>query len=374
MAGWAVTMVARLSNNKETMEIINLQDFKIVAMEKMLPQHFDYCAGGAEDEITLRANKHSFGPIKLHQRVLRNISSVDTTVEILGQTMSMPVMIAPTAFQGLAHQDAEIAMVKAAGTTGVIMILSTLSNKSLEDVLAAASAPVWFQIYMYKEKKINEELIKRAENAGCSALVITVDLPVQGKRESNIRNRFTLPPGLAIGNFEGGEMRGLPDKPTGSGLMQYISTLFKHDLSWQDIKWLRSITDLPLIVKGILHVDDARLALEHGVNGIIVSNHGGRQLDNCPATIDVLAEIVQVINNEIPVILDGGIRRGSDVVKALAFGASATAIGRPTFWGLAVDGKVGVETVFSILKDELANTMAFCGVQSVSSIGPDIIV
>jgi len=360
---------------KKQMELINLQDFKIYAKGKMLPEHYDYCAGGAEDEITLEANKSSFNSIKLHQRVLRNISYVDTTAEILGQKMLMPVMIAPTAFQGLAHQDAEIAMVKAAGTAGVIMILSTLSNKTMEDVLAAAISPVWFQIYMYKKKKINEELIRRAQNAGCSALVVTVDVPVQGKREKNIRNHFTLPKELSLGNFQGGDMKSsLPNDPSGSGLMQYVDSLFMHDLSWEDIKWLRSVTDLPLIVKGILHVDDAQLALEHGVNGIIVSNHGGRQLDNCPATIDALAKIVQGTNNEIPIILDGGIRRGSDVVKAIALGASATAIGRPPFWGLAVDGKEGVEKVFSILKDELKSTMVFCGVQSVSSINDDVIV
>ena len=355
------------------MELVNLYDFEIAARKKMPQQHFDYYAGGAEDEITLRTNESSFSSIKLHQRVLRNIRSVDTTAEILGNTMSMPVLIAPTSFQGLAHPDGEIAMVKAAGTAGVIMILSTLSNKSLEDVLAEATAPVWFQIYMYKEKEINEGLIERAEKSGCSALVVTVDVPVQGKRERNIRNRFTLPSKLTIGNFEGSEKGDLPVKPSGSGLMEYVNTLFKHDLSWQDMKWLRSITDLPLIVKGILHVDDARLALEHGASGIIVSNHGGRQLDNCPAAVNVLAEIVQVINNEIPIILDGGIRRGSDVVKALAIGANTTAIGRSALWGLAVDGQAGVETVFSILKDELETTMTLCGVQSVSSIGHNVI-
>ena len=355
------------------MEIVNLQDFETAAKGKMLPQHFDYYAGGAEDEISMRANESSFSLIKLHQRVLCNIKSVDTTAEILGETQSMPVMIAPMAFQGLAHPDAETAMVRAAGETGVIMMLSTLSNKSLEDVLAEASAPVWFQIYMYKEKKINAELIERAEKAGCTALVLTVDVPVQGKRERDIRNRFTLPAELTIGNFEGSEMGDLPEQPSGSGLMQYISTLFKHDLSWQDVAWLRSITELPLIVKGILHADDARLAVEHGASGIIVSNHGGRQLDSCTAAIDILAEIIEVINDEIPVILDGGIRRGSDVVKALAVGARAVAIGRPALWGLAVDGKSGVENVLTILKSELETTMALCGVQTVSSIGSAVI-
>jgi 4-hydroxymandelate oxidase len=256
------------------------------------------------------------------------------------------------------------------------MVLSTLSTSTVEDVVAAASGPVWFQLYVYKDRKATEGLVRRAEEAGCRALVLTVDAPLIGRRERDVRNRFGLPPGLAVANLLPVGYGDLPKGSTGSGLAAYVSSLLDASLNWRDLEWLRSITELPLLIKGIVRPDDALRAAEAGVAGVVVSNHGARQLDTAPATLDVLPEIVEALaahGHTVEVLMDGGIRRGTDVLKAIALGARAVLLGRPVLWGLAAGGEAGVGKVLSLLRDELDLAMALAGAPTVREITRDLV-
>src|SRR5690606_11036898 len=232
---------------------------------------------------------------------------------------------------------------------------------------------VWFQLYVYKDRAATEALVRRAETAGCSALVLTVDAQIWGRRERDVRNRFQLPPGLSVRNLMPAGQESFPKSAEGSGLAAYVASLFDQTLSWKDVEWLCALSKLPVLLKGIVHPDDARLAVAHGAAGVIVSNHGGRQLDTAPATIDALPDIVAAVDGRIEVLIDGGIRRGTDVVKALALGAKAVAVGRPVLWGLAADGQNGVEQVLEILRFEIDLAMGLCGCASVEEIGRDLI-
>ncbi len=298
-------------------------------------------------------------------------------MKVLGQPVSFPVLVSPTAFHRLAHPDGEIGTVCAAGAAGTIMMLSTLSNTAMEDVTASAVGPVWFQLYVYKDREATAELVHRADAAGCGAIVFTVDAPLLGTRERDVRNRFTLPTGLRIENLTSAGHR-LPGAErldaagTGSGLAAYVTSLLDPAISWKDLEWLCGLTSLPVLVKGIVHADDARLAVEHGAAGVIVSNHGGRQLDTSIATIDALPAIAEAVAAQrasgFTVLIDGGVRRGTDVVKAIALGADAACVGRPVIWGLAVDGESGAGRVLQILRDELDEAMALCGCRSIADI------
>lgn len=354
------------------MKLVNLADYEKAAGAKMPTIYFDYYASGADDEITLRENHTAYGRLKLHYRVLRGINQVDTTTYLLGQKLSLPILIAPAAFQKLAHPDGEKAMAQAAEQVGTTMILSTVSTTSLEEVAQATSAPLWFQLYMYKDRGITQALIERAAAAGFQAIALTVDTPVFGKRERDIRNQFQLPDHLTIQNLMSSSGERLP-AASGSALSTYVNEMFKMDLSWGDVEWLASITSLPIFLKGVVHPADATAALDYGAGGIIVSNHGGRQLDTSPATIEVLPAIAEVLSGRLPLLVDGGIRRGTDVVKALALGADAVCIGRPALWGLAVNGSAGVTAVFDLLREELERAMALCGVKSIAEITPELI-
>src|SRR4051794_1579803 len=326
------------------MEPVNLFDLEALARERVPREAWDYYASGAEDEVTLRDNRAAFERLSIAYRVMVDVSRRELATSVLGQPIAMPVITAPTAFHCLACPDGELATARAAGAAGTIMILSTLANSRVEDVVAAASGPVWFQLYVYRDRKATEGVVRRAEAAGCRALVLTVDAPVLGRRERDIRNRFRLPPGLAVANLlpEGyGEM---PPAAADSGLAAYVASFLDPALTWRDVAWLRSITELPVLVKGIVRPDDALRAAEAGAAGVVVSNHGGRQLDTSPATLDVLPEIVDALaahGHRIEVLMDGGVRRGTDVLKALALGARAVLAGRPVLWGLAADGEVG---------------------------------
>ena len=362
------------------MELINLYDYEAAARERLPQQAWDYYSSGAHDEITLRENHAAYDRITLRYRVLRDVSELDPSTTLLGHALSMPVLIAPTAFQRMAHPDGEVATCRAAGAAGTIMVLSTLSNTSMEQVTAAASGPVWFQLYVYRDRDVSTEIVRRAEAAGCTAIVVTVDAPVLGVRERDVRNRFQLPEGLSVENLLPAGKAALPHGAGESGLAQYAASMFDPSLSWTDLEWLSGLTSLPVLIKGIAHPDDARLAVEHGAAGIVVSNHGGRQLDTSPATIDVLPDIVTAVrgseHTDTPVLLDGGIRRGTDIIKAIALGADAVCIGRPVLWGLAVDGTGGVTSVLDILRGELETAMALCGCPSVSEIremGTDLV-
>lgn len=343
-----------------------LADLEELARERLPADVYDYYAGGAEDECTLRANRAAFGRYTLRRRVLVDVSAVDTSLELLGTRLEHPVALAPTAFQRLAHPDGEIASVRGAGASGALFVASTLSTTSLEEIAAAATGPTWFQLYAYRSREITRSLVERAETAGYSAICLTVTVPVQGNRERDARNRFRLPEGVRMANFEGRLQERMPDGP-GSGLEALIGREFDPSLGWEALEWIRSITRLPVVVKGVVDGEDAALAVEHGAQAIIVSNHGGRQLDCEAGTVTALPEVVAAAGG-VPVLVDGGIRRGTDVAKALALGARAVLIGRPYLWGLAVAGEAGVEGVVDTLRTELVRTMALMGRPTLSAL------
>ena len=354
-------------------EPINLLEMEALAQEKLPQGAFDYMAGGAHDEVTLRANRDSFDRIALKYRVLVDVSECDLSTTVLGQEVSMPALIAPVAFQAMAHEAGEVATTKAAGAAGTIMVLSTVSNASVEEVAEAASGPLWFQLYVQKDRGATEALVQRVEAAGCSALMLTVDAPRLGGREKDLRNQYKPAGHLLAKNLLPPKLKKLPRSIADLGLTERLESWLDPSLSWKDIEWLRSLTDMPLLIKGIVRADDAALAVEHGVAGIVVSNHGGRQLDTAVATIDVLEEVVAAVDGRAEVLMDGGVRRGTDIVKAIALGARAVLIGRPVVWGLTLAGEQGVARVLEILRGELDLAMALCGATRIQGLTRDLI-
>jgi 4-hydroxymandelate oxidase len=350
---------------------VNLDDFEPIAREKLSQMTYDFYAGGAEDEITLRENREAFRRRFLKYRVLVDVAERDTRATVLGQELPHPVILAPTAMHKLAHPDGEAATARAAASLGVLMTLSSVSTTTLEDVSAAATnGPRWFQLYCYTERAVTEMLVKRAYAAGYTALVVTVDVPYLGRRERDLRNSFTLPDGVRLANFDAFPI----DAGEGeSVLSQFVATLQTPTLSWDDLDWLRSLAPIPMILKGVVRADDAATAAERGIEGVWVSNHGGRQLDGAIATADALPAVVDAVRGRSTVIVDGGVRRGTDVLKALAMGADAVAIGRPQLWGLAADGENGVRRVLEMIRDELALAMALCGCRNIAEITPDLL-
>ncbi len=356
------------------MEPVNLLELEALARAALPRESFDYYASGAEDEATLRANRAAYERLTLAYRGLVDVSHRDPATTVLGTPVAFPVLVAPTAFQRLAHPEGELATARAAGAAGTVMVLSTLSTTSMEEVVAVATGPVWFQLYVYKDRKVTEGLVRRAEAAGCRALVLTVDAPVIGRRERDIRNRFHLPPGLSVANLLPDGYGELAQAAGDSGLAAYVSALIDPALSWRDLDWLRSITRLPLVIKGIVRPDDAVRAAEAGAAAVVVSNHGGRQLDTAPATIDVLPEVAAALaGHSIEIFLDGGVRRGTDVLKALALGARAVLVGRPILWGLATGGEAGAATVLRLLRHELDLAMALAGAPTVADVTRDLV-
>jgi 4-hydroxymandelate oxidase len=355
------------------MDLINLFDYEAAARETLSQMAFDYYASGSHDEITLRDNREAYSAITLRYRVLRDISERNLSSTLLGDEVSFPVLVAPTAFHRLAHPEGELATARAVDRAGTILILSTLSTTAMEEVTDEVSGSVWFQLYFYRDREATADLVRRAQAAGCSAIVLTVDAQVWGVRERDVRNRFRLPEGLSMPNLTGGMGR-IDAADADSGLAAYVKEMFDPSLSWKHVEWLASLTDLPVLVKGVVHPEDARLAVEHGASGVIVSNHGGRQLDTSVATIDALPAVFEAAqtalarenraDSDFVVLIDGGVRRGTDVVKALALGADAVCVGRPVLWGLAVDGEVGVASVLELLREECDAAMGLCGATS----------
>ena len=360
-------------NIADQIEAINLFELEMKARELLPQTAYDHHASGANDEITLRENHLAYERINLLPRMLVDVSERHMATTALGQPVSMPILIAPTAFQGLAHPKGELATVKAAGAAKTLMTLSTLSTFSIEEVMSVATSPVWFQLYMFKDRAISASFVKRAEIAGCKAIVFTVDAPLLGRRERDVRNQFKMPDALAVKNLLPGKLQKLPDATSGSRHAPAIASLFDTALTWKDIEWLTGTTTLPVLVKGILRADDALLAVKHGASGVIVSNHGARQLDTTPATISVLPEIVDAVGSKVEVYVDGGIRRGTDVLKAIACGARAVLIGRPVLWGLASGAEAGVRYVLEMLRQEFDLAMALSGCPTLSSITRDLI-
>ncbi|XP_019225148.1 PREDICTED: peroxisomal (S)-2-hydroxy-acid oxidase-like isoform X2 [Nicotiana attenuata] len=347
--------------------ITNVMEYETIAKEKLPKMIYDYYASGAEDQWTLQENRNAFSRILFRPRILVDVSNIDTTTSVLGFKVSMPIMVAPTAMQKMAHPEGEYATARATSAAGTIMTLSSWATSSVEEVASTGPGIRFFQLYVYKDRNVVRQLVKRAERAGFKAIALTVDTPRLGRREADIKNRFVLPPHLTLKNFEGLEL-GKMDKTDDSGLASYVAGQVDRSLSWKDVKWLQTMTHLPILLKGVLTAEDARLAVESGAAGIIVSNHGARQLDYSPATVMALEEVVKAVQGRIPVFLDGGIRRGTDVFKALALGASGVFIGRPVVFSLAVDGEAGVRKVLQMLQDEFELTMALSGCRSIKEI------
>jgi 4-hydroxymandelate oxidase len=351
---------------------IQLAEFEEYARERLSQMVYDYYAGGAHDEVTLRENRNAFSRFVLRYRVMRDVATRSTETELLGERLSMPILIAPTAFHQLAVEEGEVATARAAEGAGTMMTLSTLSTRSIEDVAQAAGGRIWFQLYVYRDREATRDLVARAEAAGAKALVLTVDAQLWGVRERDVRNRFQLPPALRMVNLADSGKSQLPEV-AGSGLGAYVNTLFDPSLSWSDLEWLCSLTRLPVVIKGVVRGDDSVTAVSHGAAGVIVSNHGGRQLDTAPAPITVLREVVEAVDGRGVVLVDGGIRRGTDVAKAIALGANAVLIGRPILWGLAYGGEQGVRSVLELIRAEFDLAMGLCGACSPAELTPDLI-
>jgi 4-hydroxymandelate oxidase len=354
-------------------DALNMHELEALARARLPKLAWDYYASGADDESCVRRNRERFEAIALHYRVLVDVSKRSLATTVLGEPLALPVMVAPTAFHKLAHPDGELASVRGAGDAGTVFVLSTLSNTPVEEVVAAASGPVWFQLYCYRDRGATEALVRRVEAAGCRALVLTVDAPLLGRRERDVRNGFALPPGLGVANLLPSGYAALDGTGGESGLASYVAKLLDPSLTWSAIGWLRSLTKLPVLVKGVVRGDDAARAIGEGAAGVVVSNHGGRQLDASPATIDVLPRVVDGVGGRGAVLLDGGVRRGADVVKAIALGAQAVLVGRPILWGLAAAGREGVAAALAILRREVDLAMALCGCPTVADITRDLV-
>ena len=360
--------------------IVNLADHETHAATHLEPGAWAYFNGAAADEITLAANRHAWDRMGLLPRVLRPLASGHTRVELLGRTLAHPILLAPMAYQRMAHPDGELGAAYAAAALGAGMVLSTQASTRLEAVANAirddaGRGPLWFQLYLQHDRDFTRELVERAERAGYEALVLTVDAPCHGARDRERRAGFRLPTGITAVNLLG--MLPAPEVPLAPGQSALFDGLLHHAPTWADVQWLQSITQLPVLLKGVLHPDDAREATNLGVAGIIVSNHGGRTLDTTPATATQLphvVEAVRAVSAAMPVLVDGGIRRGTDVLKALALGASAVLVGRPAVHGLANAGAAGVAHVLRLLRDELEIAMALTGCATLADASPALLV
>jgi 4-hydroxymandelate oxidase len=351
--------------------LLNVDDYECAARERLEISIYDYIAGGAWDEVTLRENRTAYDRWRFRPRFMVNVEKRDLSVDILGDTLSLPIGVAPSAFHQLMHADGELATARAAGAAGTVMCLSIMATTTLEDVAAAASGPLWLQLYIFKDRGLTLEIVNRARTAGYRALVLTVDTPVLGRRERDPRNQFQLPAGI--------EMRNITMAPPAPGeyespMIRFIKQQIDPSLTWREVEWFVKTVQMPVFVKGVLHSEDARLAAQAGVRGIIVSNHGGRQLDGAIATLDALPEIVSAVSDtDLDVIVDGGIRRGSDAVKALALGAKMVLVGRPVLWGLAVDGEAGARSVLELLRGEFDTSLALVGCPRAVDLGSEYV-
>ena len=349
-------------------DIVNLDELEQQARQQLDTATYDLVAGGAGSELTLRANREAFQKIAIMPRVLTGIKQVDTSIDLLGQRLSMPIYVTPMANHGVVHSLAEVGSAQGAKKAGALFVAPIGSTKTMEEVATSIKdSPRWFQLYFNKDPEVNRDLLRRAERAGYSAIVLTVDLPVLGIRDRNIRNNFTLPKDLNRPN--------IPSERyiTATRSLQTLTEGIKDDLSWDDYEWTRKHTALPILIKGILSPDDAEEAARRKVPAIIVSNHGGRQLDTGFGAIEALGPIVERVKGRTRVLFDSGIRRGTDVFKALALGAEAVGVGRPVLWGLALYGADGVAAVLEHLKTELVNVMRLAGTTRLTDITSDYI-
>ena len=367
-------------------DIAAVADYAAYARQRLDDNAWAYLDGAAADELTQARNRRAFDELALRPRVLADVAGGHCRTTLLGRELPSPILLAPIAWQKLFHPDGELATAYAASALGVGMLLSTLASCSIEEVAAAArqggEGPRWFQFYLQPERSLNEELIRRAEAAGYEAIVFTVDAPLNGIRNREQRAGFQLPPGIEAVNLrrpldpndaEGfaRRQRSLAEKRKQRGPSMVFDDLMAHAPTWRDLEWLLAFTRLPVIVKGVLHPEDAAQAVRLGAAGVVVSNHGGRTLDTLPASLDCLPAIADRLGGAVPILFDGGIRRGSDIFKAIALGASAVLIGRPYIQALAAAGPLGIAHVLRILQDELEATMALCGVARLDRISAD---
>jgi 4-hydroxymandelate oxidase len=354
-------------------DFVEIGDFERASEVAMTTMARDYYAGGAAEEITLRGNVSAFQRLQLFPRMLVDVSHVHPETTVLGQSLSMPLLIAPTAFHRMAHPEGELATARAAKASGIGMVASSIATCSLEEIASCGPEPRWFQLYVYRDRALSAEMVARAEANGYSALVLTVDAPRFGRRYADTRNHFTLPEGMTLANFSREGLGSMRKAKGGSSLNAYVADQFDASLTWNDVEWLRGITKFPILVKGILRADDAKLALEHGLDGVVVSNHGGRQLDGVPPSIDALPAIADALQGKIEVLMDGGVRRGTDILKALSLVAKAVLMGRPILWGLASGGEKGVCKVLSLLREEYDLALMLAGCPSSTSVDSTIV-
>ncbi|MBY0292350.1 MAG: alpha-hydroxy-acid oxidizing protein [Alphaproteobacteria bacterium] len=358
-------------NNPSLDSILDIREFEYYAQNKLPESITTFFSRGAGHEVTLKENVSAFDRIKLLPRVLRNVAKRSLLTTVLNQPVDFPLLVSPMAFQRLAHPEGEVAVAKAAQAHNIIMAVSTLSTYSLEEITANTKIPPWFQLYIYKDREITKNLVQLAEASGYQGIVLTVDTPIYGKRIKELRTPLTLPPEFEIKNLIAA---GLPLKDVSSSkLAGYLASLLDPSLSWNDITWLQSLTPLPIILKGIMNPKDMQIAIANSVEAVIISNHGGRQLDTTLSSIEVLKLMKGLGDGKIEIILDGGIRKGIDILKALALGARAVMVGRPILWGLAVGGEEGVKRVLTILKAELDLAMALCGYSSLHQINEEVL-
>jgi L-lactate dehydrogenase (cytochrome) len=368
------------------MNIANIADLRRLAWRRLPRVLFDYIDGGAQDEVTLRANQADFNRIALVQRVLRDVSVRDQSVTVMGQKYDLPLILSPTGMTGLFWPNGALEAARAATDAGAGFCLSSMSTSTVEDIRKVAKYPTWFQLYVMRDRGMSRELIERAKVAGCSALVLTVDLALQGQRDRDVHNGLTIPPTLRVSNLlnfatrPGWVWRYLtgpkvvpaslvkPGQNTLFTIAGYVNSQFDQSVTWKDIEWAKSIWGGPLALKGILDPADAKLAIDHGVDAVIVSNHGGRQLDGVRSAISALPDVVDAVAGRAEVILDGGVRRGTDVVKAIALGAKACMIGRPYMYGLAAQGGAGVARALQIFRNEIDLALALSGCAGLSEL------
>ena len=338
-------------------DILSVPEFEERARLLMPPMAYEFVASGAADEHTLRWNREAFDRIRLRPRVLRDVSTVDTRVALLGRELAFPILLAPTAYHRVLHPEGELATARGAAEAGATWIVSMGTTTALGDLARAATSPWWFQLYFQSDPEFTRDVVQQAEAAGCEALCLTVDSPIIGARNRQARAGFRLPPDVTTPHlYDIGHRK------------QAIMDPRRVAATWKDVEWLRALTRLPVVLKGILDAEDAELAIQAGAAGIIVSNHGARNLDTTPATIDALPDVAERVDGRVPVLVDGGIRRGTDVLKAIAFGARAVLIGRPYCYGLSVAGSDGVRRVVEILRAELEAAMMLSGVAAIGAI------
>jgi L-lactate dehydrogenase (cytochrome) len=375
----------------------NTDDLRLLAKRRLPAGVFDYIDGGAEDEVAMRANRDAFGRYEFRPRVLRDVSKVDTTSTVLGLPVPFPLVLAPTGYTRIADPEGELAVARAAQRAGVPYTLATMATRSIEEVAAAGGdGRRWFQVYVWRDRALLRDMIERAAAAGYEALVITVDTANLGRRERDVRRGFTLPPKIGLDTIldgiahPGWTWRFVRSEPIlfanvatskvggnqydGSQpirLAEKVTSQFDASLSWADVEWFRSIWNGAIVLKGVQTVEDAQLAVEHGIEAIALSNHGGRQLDSAPAILELVAPVADAVGGRVEIICDGGVRRGSDIVKALALGADACMVGRAYLYGLGAAGELGVDRVLEWLLDELRRTMALIGVTTIGEINAE---